>query len=121
LAIALVIDDSQDAADALCSMLLALGVQAAPAYGPRAAMLELVHLKPDIIFLDINLPGIDGFEVMAYLRRFPHLEKVPVVFVTSDDQPETARKAGRTGALLVMVKPASFEALEELLKRINMI
>lgn len=114
---ALVIDDSRDSADTVCNMLRLLGLTAQAAYGSRDAMLLLRDLTPDIVFLDINMPGVDGFEVMGYLRRFPHLEHVPVVFATSDDQPETLKKARKTGALLVLIKPVTVEALEAVLRK----
>jgi CheY-like chemotaxis protein len=98
-----------------------LGVRAKAAYGPRAALMLLADGVPDIIFLDINMPGVDGFEVLAYLRREPRYASIPVVVVTSDDQPETANKARRTGALLTIVKPASIEAIERVLKKIGLI
>jgi CheY-like chemotaxis protein len=114
---AIVIDDNQDAADAVCQMLDFLGLEARPAYGPRAAMLETKGFTPDIVFLDINMPGVNGFEVMSFLQRYPQFQNIPFVFVTSDDQPETARKAGKTGALLVLIKPATLEGLEIALRK----
>jgi CheY-like chemotaxis protein len=65
--------------------------------------------------MDINMPGVDGFEVMAYFRRYPNLEDVPVVFITTDDQPETAQRAREMGALLLIIKPVSLEALKDTL------
>lgn len=114
---ALVIDDHREAADTVCSMLELLDVQARAAYGPREAMLILKDYTPDIVFLDINMPGVDGFEVMSYVRRFPHMENVPIVFVTSDDQPETVGKVRKTGALLIIVKPATIDSLETALRK----
>jgi CheY-like chemotaxis protein len=118
---ALVIDDNQEAADTICQMLSLLNVQAYPAYGPRAAMLALKKITPDVVFLDVNMPGVDGFEVLAYLRRFPVLAKTPVVIVTSDDQPETAGKARKTGALLLILKPVTIESMEGALKKAGLI
>jgi CheY-like chemotaxis protein len=112
---ALVIDDNRESADVVVEMLALLNVQAQAAYGPRAAMLVLKDFTPDIVFLDINMPGVDGFEVLSYLRRFPRMQDVPIVFITSDDQPETAGKVRKTGALLVIIKPATIESLEQAL------
>lgn len=117
---ALVIDDYRETADSVQKMLTILDVEAKVAYGPRAAMGVLREFTPDIIFLDINMPGVDGFEVLSYLRRFPGLEKVPVVIVTSDDQPETESKARQTGALSVIIKPATVEALENSLQKVGL-
>ena len=118
---ALVVDDNRHTADMLCQMLSFLGMRAFPAYGPRAAILSLKEATPDAIFLDLNMPGIDGFEIMAYLRREPRFRDVPVVVVTADDQPETAMKARRTGALLVLVKPPTVETLERVLHTARLI
>ena len=121
MATALVIDDNRATADSLCKMISMLGVPAKPAYGARSAILALNQEVSDIVFLDINMPGVDGFEVMAYLKRQPTLRNIPVVIVTSDDQPETAEKARRTGALNVIVKPVTVEALERTLKTARLI
>jgi len=114
---ALVIDDNRDAVDTMVDMLNFLGVDAQPAYGPRAAMMVIQNFTPDIVFLDINMPGVDGFEVMSFLQRIPQVRNVPVVFVTSDDQPETAKKVRKTGALLVLIKPVTLDGLEAALKK----
>lgn len=114
---ALVIDDNREAADSVVQMLELLNVEAQAAYGPRAAMFLLKDFTPDIIYMDINMPGVDGFEVTSYLRRFPRMQEVPIVFVTSDDQPETAGKVRKTGALLIIIKPATVEALELSLRK----
>jgi CheY-like chemotaxis protein len=118
---ALVIDDHRDAADTVCRMLGLLDVNAKPAYGPREAMMLLKDYSPDIVFLDINMPGVDGFEVLSYLKRFPHMANTPIVFVTSDDQPETAGRVRKTGALLIIIKPATIESLEAALKKAGLI
>lgn len=113
---ALVIDDNRQAADSLCQLLGVLDFDARPVYGPRGALMALDHFIPDVVFLDINMPGLDGFEVQAFLRRDPRLAETPVIFVTSDDQPETERKVRRTGALGVIVKPVSLQDLDALLR-----
>ena len=116
---ALVIDDNRQAADGLCQLLGLLDVPAEASYGPRAAMLALNESMPEIIFLDINMPGVDGFEVLAFLRRDPRLDKIPVIVVTSDDQPETRRKAIKLGAIDVIIKPARFDILESILRQLH--
>ena len=118
---ALVIDDNRQTADALCQMLSLLKLDAIAAYGPRVALLSLRENPVDIIFLDISMPGLDGFEVLAFLRREPDLREVPVVVVTSDDQPETARRVRETGALKMILKPVTVEGLEKVLEQANLV
>lgn len=118
---ALVIDDNRATADSLVDMLRLLDVEGMPVYGARTAILELSKQIPDVIFLDINMPGVSGYEVLSYIRRDPRLRDVPVFMVTSDDQPQTAEKARKTGALLTIIKPVSVDALENALKKIGLI
>jgi CheY-like chemotaxis protein len=80
-------------------------------------MSVLAGLVPDFICLDINMPGVDGTEVLAYIRREPRLMKVPVIVITSDDQPETRQHVMRGGAQAVVIKPVTLEILEGALKK----
>jgi CheY-like chemotaxis protein len=115
---ALIIDDNRSTADALRQMLTVLGFKARVAYGSRPAMSLLGSgFTPQFICLDINMPGVDGTEILAYLRREPRLIPVPVFIVTSDDQPETRRKVLKLGANVVILKPATIDALEDALKK----
>lgn len=84
-------------------------------------MLFLREQVPDIIFLDIAMPGVDGYEILAYLRREPRLLHVPVVVVTADDSPETARRARQEGAVEVILKPATLETIEASLRQAKMV
>jgi CheY-like chemotaxis protein len=113
---ALVVDDNRSMADGLGQILELLGVQPTVAYGARTGMIELQKKVPDVIFLDVSMPGVDGFEVMAYFRRLPQMKDVPVIIVTSDDQPETLQKAKSTGVLSLIVKPVSVDTIENALR-----
>ncbi|GAB4497906.1 MAG: hypothetical protein OHK0052_10310 [Anaerolineales bacterium] len=117
---AFVIDDNRPMADSLCQMLNLLGITAYPLYGSRSALSTMVSRKPDIVFLDVNMPGITGFDVLSFMQREPSLTGVPVVMVTSDDQPQTAERAKQTGALLTLIKPVDFDDLEKLLIRLGL-
>ncbi len=118
---AMVIDDNRITADSLCRLLTLLDIHTHPAYGPRAAMLALEEQTPDVVFVDINMPGIDGFEVISFLRREPRLSKIPIIVVTSDDQPETAKRAKDTGAIDVIIKPVMFDSIESALEKAKVI
>jgi len=113
----LIIDDNRQTADALNQMLGVLGFKARTAYGSSASMAVLgTGFTPKFICLDINMPGVDGTEVLAYLRREPRLRHIPVVVITSDDQPETRAKVMKLGANAIIIKPATIDSLEDALK-----
>jgi CheY-like chemotaxis protein len=121
MAYALVVDDNRQMADALVEMLSVFGLKAKAAYGSGPGMVVLGAETPDIVFLDINMPGVTGHEVLMFLRREPRLLNTPVVIVTSDDQPETKEKAMKLGASSVLYKPAEFDAIEKVLVEFNLI
>jgi chemosensory pili system protein ChpA (sensor histidine kinase/response regulator) len=118
---ALVIDDNKQTTDVLIQMLKLWKVTARSALSPSSAMTILSGDTPAIVFLDINMPGVDGFEVLAYLRREPRLVKVPVIIVTSDDQPQTSKRAMDGGANAVIIKPVMSDILEKVLKKVGII
>ena len=109
----LIIDDNRSTADALKQMLDMLDLPARIAYGSSPAMTVLGTYVPRFVCLDINMPGVDGLEILAYLRREPRLTSVPVVIITSDDQPETRQKVMKLGAQAIVIKPATLDSLEE--------
>jgi len=118
---AFVIDDNRSTADALVEMVGMLGIEARPAYGSSPAMALLAEKTPSLILLDINMPGVDGMEILAYLRREPRLMNVPVVVITSDDQPETKKRVLEGGAQVMIAKPASLIELESSLKQVGIL
>jgi two-component system response regulator VicR len=67
---ALIIEDNRQMAENLKRMLELLGVDTEIAYGPRTGLLTLWN-TPDVVFLDIHMPGVDGFEVLGFIRRQP--------------------------------------------------
>ena len=115
---ALIINDNRSTADALKQMLAVLGLQARVSYGSSPAMTILAKgFVPNFILLDINMPGVDGIELLDYLLREPPLIPVPVFVVTSDDQPETRRRVMKLGATSMILKPATIDVLENALKK----
>jgi chemosensory pili system protein ChpA (sensor histidine kinase/response regulator) len=118
---ALIIEDSIQMAESLSKMLSLMGIEAATALTPRLAFKMIEEQMPQVVFLDVNLPTVDGFEILAYIRRDPRMVDLPVIIVTSNDQPETYKKAKAGNALTVIIKPASYTAVEEALRKINLL
>lgn len=115
---ALIIDDNRSTADALGKMLTLLEFKSRMAYGSSAAMAILGSgFVPHFVFLDLNMPGVGGTEILTFLRREPRLVRVPVIVITSDDQPETRARVQKLGANAVVTKPATLESLESALKK----
>lgn len=117
----LIIDDNRQTADALQQMLEVLDLTARVAYGSSPAMSVLTSLVPRFICLDINMPGVDGTEVLAFLKREPRLMHIPVLVITSDDQPETRQRVMQLGAQGMIIKPATIDTLEDALRKAKVI
>ena len=114
---ALIIDDNRQTADALKQMLDVLEIPARTAYGSTPAMTALKSFTPGLILLDVNMPGADGTEVLAFLQREPRLKQVPVIVITSVDQPETRQRVMQGGAKAMLIKPATLDVLEAAMKK----
>jgi PleD family two-component response regulator len=114
----LVVDDDKQMATNLADMLKMLNHNVTMAFGPRGALFHLGQMRPDILFLDINMPGIDGLEICRYLRRDPNTAGIPIVVISAHEEPAYKDAAARAGANYYIVKPPMFEDLELALKHI---
>jgi CheY-like chemotaxis protein len=115
----LVIDDDKTTADATADLLRLLDHNVIVAYGPRAAMTQVAFTAVDIVFLDINMPGVSGIEVCRYLRRDPNLANLPIIVVSANDEKPYKEAAFNAGATGYIVKPAMLEDLEAALRHVK--
>lgn len=113
---ALVVDDNRQFADSLVQMLKFLDVKAEVAYGALTALQRIKILVPSAVFLDINMPGLNGLEVFSYFKREPYLAKTAVFIVSSEDQKEVIQSAMKLGARAYLMKPITLEDLEKALR-----
>jgi signal transduction histidine kinase len=113
----LVVDDNADAAETLAWLLRAAGHDVLTAYDGRAAVDTAPAFRPEVVLLDIGLPGIDGYEVAARLRRRPELREALLVAVTGYGQDEDRRRSREAGFDEHLTKPIDPAALPALLAR----
>jgi signal transduction histidine kinase/CheY-like chemotaxis protein len=113
----LVVDDNRDAAQSLGLLLKLSGHEVHTAHDGPAA-LEAVHTyAPQIVLLDIGLPGMDGLEVAHRLRQDLGLKDILLVALTGYGQEEDRRRTQEAGFNAHLVKPVDLEELHELLAR----
>lgn len=110
----LVVDDNQDAADTLAMMLQLLGHQAHCIYDPRAVVDAVDAFVPDIVFLDIGMPGLSGYDVARNLRAHPGGDSLILVAVTGWGQPEDRRRTAENGFDHHLVKPADLAEIQRI-------
>ena len=85
------------------------GAEALPILFPDAGATDRLTL-PDLIVLDLNTPGPDGFEVLARIKSNADLESVPVAILTSSESPADKRQAALLGATTYSQKPTQLKA-----------
>jgi len=108
---ALVVDDNRDAADTLSMALRVFGLQVRTLYDPLEALETVAVFDPDLVFLDIGMPGLSGYE-LARTMRTPHPDRARVIVaVTGWGQPEDHRRSGEAGFDHHLVKPPDLEVL----------
>jgi CheY-like chemotaxis protein len=112
----LVIDDNQDAVDVLADLLGMLGHQVRTATDGRLAVAAADEFRPDVVLCDIGLPGMDGYEVVAELRRRPRLASTRFVALTGYGREEDRRRSLAAGFHAHIVKPFDLAKLEATLQ-----
>jgi len=112
----LVVDDVEASATTMAMLLRAIGQEAEIRYDGMAALDWLTTDRADVVFLDISMPGMDGYEVARRIRAQPRLNNLVLVALTGYGQDEDRRKAFEAGFNHHLVKPVSIDALEHLLE-----
>lgn len=112
----LVVDDNDDAADMLTYMLTSWGHIARPAYDGVSALDAAEVFRPDVVLLDLGLPGLDGYAVAERLRARPWASRVPIFAVTGRGQDEDRARTRAAGFCGHFVKPVVPETLRDALE-----
>jgi len=108
----LVIDDDEDLRTLVKAMLNRVGHHVEEASDGAAGLRAFGKMQPDLVLTDINMPGIDGHEVISALRAAD--KKVPVIAISggsSIPKDELLLKAAQLGAAEIIMKPFEFEQL----------
>jgi PAS domain S-box-containing protein len=111
----LVVDDNRDVTESLALLLESEGHQVLTAYDGISALETAQIERPDIILLDIGLPGLDGYAVAQALRQNHELERTMLIALTGYGQPDDRKKSSASGFDEHLVKPVDIEKLRELL------
>lgn len=111
----LVIDDNKDAADSLAMILSLQGQEVRTAYGGTAALEIARSFHPEMVFLDLGMPDMNGCEVARYLRALPETRAARLVALTGGGQEEDRRRTRAAGFDAHLVKPIEPDILEQLL------
>ncbi|CAN5355799.1 hypothetical protein BH09ACT8_BH09ACT8_03800 [soil metagenome] len=107
----LVVDDDARLRDLLCTVLTPLNCEIAQAGSGEEALTALLQRKVSVIVLDINMPGMDGFETAQLVRGVPELASTPIIFLTGHAVDSDLHRGYDLGAVDFLVKPVSGQVL----------
>ncbi len=108
---ALVIDDDEDVNELMCVMLENAGFQTTAAYNGDEGLKKALDFSPDVILLDIMMPGLDGIGVCRVLRSMEETKNIPIIMVTAKTGLSDKLLGYITGANRYIVKPFDLEHL----------
>ena len=107
----LLVDDSKSARFALRKLLEKTGLEVDVAESAEEALGYLNDNHPDVIFMDHFMPGMDGFQATEEIKQRPDRSGIPIIMCTSKEDPDYIEQARAHGALDILPKPATSEAL----------
>lgn len=111
----LLVDDDPDVRDSLTECLLSSGHEVRTAENGQLALEELRDgPRPDLILLDLRMPILDGYQLLAILRRAEHLRSIPVLVVSATRDVEPAVLEGTCG---ILSKPVRLDRLMAAVER----
>jgi CheY-like chemotaxis protein len=118
---ALVVDDSQVARHVLSKLLVAHGITAETAASAEAALEFLKHRRPDVIFMDHMMPGMDGFQALEAIKANPATATIPVMMYTSQEGELYVGQARALGAFGVLPKELKPIEVNRVLKALHLV
>jgi CheY-like chemotaxis protein len=115
----LVVDDNVDSAESL-AMLLSLGSHdTRVAHSGAEALTAVDDFSPEVVFLDIGMPGMNGYEVARELRKRTELQETVLIALTGWGREDDVKLSRDAGFHEHLMKPVDFDAIETLLSRLK--
>ncbi len=116
----LVIDDEPEITEIVETFLTEAGYRVAVENSPANATAKAKEFQPNVILLDIMMPGSDGYAVCQELKRDPALADTPVIFLTGKDREDDRGRSFQSGGDMYIKKPFSCERLLEIVNIVLM-
>lgn len=115
---ALIVDDSGVTRDFVRSSLEEIdGIDVVEAFSGFEALKALPHQSFDIILVDINMPDINGLELLNFIKTNDRYSTIPVIIISTESSQEDRKKGMSLGAVGYLTKPFNPEDLQDLVRR----
>ena len=103
----LIVDDSEVERTRLSNILRAKGYEITEASSGDEAIQKAIESKPELILMDVMMPGINGFQTTKYLHKTPETANIPVIIITSKEADTDKAWGLKQGAVKYLVKPVN--------------
>ena len=114
----LVIEDHKECRDIITLQMRAVGCEIIEAESAPAGLEKAAAEMPDLIVMDLRMPGMNGIEATRCLKNHPLTRHIPVVVYTAWGAENWRKEALKAGAAMVLTKPDSFNLLRDLVQRL---
>jgi twitching motility two-component system response regulator PilG len=115
----MVVDDSNTIRKSVETILAKVGCEVVTAVDGYDALSKIADVRPDLIFIDIMMPRLDGYQICALIKNNPEFRKTPVVMLSSKDGIFDKAKGRVVGADRYLTKPFSRDELLEVYEAYN--
>src|SRR5690606_7900033 len=112
-----IVDDNVDSADAMATLLESMRHEVRTCYDGEAALRVSEAFEPDLVFVDITMPGMSGYETVAAMRTRPWSERALICTLTGHGQPADRARSDAAGAHPHLVKPIGRADLEAIMRQ----
>jgi CheY-like chemotaxis protein len=112
----LVVDDNRDAADSLQALFEMENFEVSAAYDGFAALASVEERVPDLIVMDLGMPGMDGYEAARLIRQRPETRRTVMIALTGWGQTDARRRTTEAGFDHHLIKPVDFSAILKLVR-----
>jgi len=81
---------------------------------------EADHASPLLILLDLNMPVLDGYQVLKMIKASDHTRHIPVVVLTTTDNPQEIARCYETGCNVYVIKPVDYDQFSEAIRKLGL-
>jgi CheY-like chemotaxis protein len=113
----LIVEDNKDSLEILGVRVTSIGYQVIKAHNSKEAIMYAEAEEPDLIFMDLDLPDLDGVKTTAILKKNPKTSHIPVVALTAWIAELWQEKALRVGIVSYLLKPVSPQTLKQTIEK----
>lgn len=113
----LIVEDNHDCCEFLTFLVRRLGYEAIPVHTGEEAIVRAIAAHPDLIFMDLGLPGIDGIEAAAAIKQHPDTAGIPIVALSACSEERWKEKALDAGMTMYLSKPAPPAEIKETIEK----